>query len=158
MFNGKIQTLNDMIEAQRKIYQNLEDRLNNCIHVIPNEFNTKEVENDIKEYEVVENEAFNQRKIYDFLIELQETRKESRTNADEAYKRGLQDGKEAAILAKPVYIYKTIRSYTDNCSCANSELIKVLDNGFEFVRASEVVKNGGGKCDFIEYILRKEIN
>lgn len=158
MFNGKIKTLNDMIEAQRKIYQNLEDTLNNWIHVIPNDFNTKEVENDMKGYEVVENEAFNQRKIYDFLIELQETRKESRTNADEAYKRGLQDGKEAAILAKPVYIYKTVRSYTDNCTSANKELIKVLDNGFEFVRASEVVKNGSGNCDFIEYILRKEIN
>ena len=93
MVNGKIQTLNDMIEAQRKIYQDLEDKLNNWIHVIPNKFNTKEVENDIKEYKAVENETFNQRKIYDFLIELQETRKESRTNADEAYKRGLQENR-----------------------------------------------------------------
>ena len=143
MVNGKIQTLNDMIEAQRKIYQDLEDKLNNWIHVIPNKFNTKEVENDIKEYKAVENETFNQRKIYDFLIELQETRKESRTNADEAYKRGLQDGKEAAQLEKPIYIYKTVRSYTDNCDAKNKD---------------EVVKNGGSNCDYIEYILRKKIN
>ena len=66
MVNGKNSNLNDMIEAQRKIYQDLEDELNNWIHVLPNEFNTKEVENDIKEYKAVENETFNQRKIYDF--------------------------------------------------------------------------------------------
>lgn len=91
------------------------------------------------------------------LIELLETRRESREIADEAYKRGLQDGKEAAELAKPIYIYKTVRSYTDNCRTQNNELIKAFNEGFEFVRASEVVKNSGSYCDYIEYILRKEI-
>ena len=158
MFNGKIRNLNDMIEAQRKIYQDFEDTLNNWIHVIPNDFNAKEVEKDQKEYEAVENETFNQRKIYDFLIELQETRKESRTIADESYKRGLQDGEERGNNNKPLYKYKLVRSYTDNCSVKEEEVVEAFNNGYEFFRASEVVKNGSGKCDYIEYILRKEIN
>lgn len=91
------------------------------------------------------------------LIELLETRRESSEIADEAYKRGLNDGKEAAELAKPIYIYKTVRSYTNNCDKLNKELIAAFKEGFEFVRASEVVKNSVGYCDYIEYILRKEI-
>lgn len=158
MVNGKIKTLNDMIEAQRKIYQDLEDTLNNWIHVIPNNFNNEEVEKDVKEYKAVENETFNQRKIYDFLIELQETRKESRTIAEDAYKRGLQDGEEREKNNKPLYKYKLVRSYTDNCSVREKEVVEALNNGYEFVRASEVVKNSGSNCDYIEYILRKEIN
>lgn len=95
--------------------------------------------------------------IMNCLIELLETRKESRQIADEAYEKGLQDGKEAAELTKPIYQYKTVRSYTDNCRATNNALIIALNEGFEFVRASEVVKNSGNKCDYIEYILRKEI-
>lgn len=158
MVNGKIKTLNDMIEAQRKIYQDLEDTLNNWIHVIPNNFNNEEVEKDVKEFKAVENETFNQRKIYDFLIELQETRKESRTFAEDAYKRGLQDGEEREKNNKPLYKYKLVRSYTSDCSAKEKEVVEAFNNGYEFVRASEVVKNGGGNCDYIEYILRKEIN
>lgn len=96
--------------------------------------------------------------IMNCLNELLETRRESREIADEAYKNGLQDGKEAAELAKPIYIYRTVRSYTTNCDKKNTELINAFNEGFEFVRASEVVNNSnGGYCDYIEYILRKEI-
>ena len=157
----KIQNLNDMIERQLKICQELEYKLNNWIHVNcfdpSNPLTAKAAEKDEKEYKVIENELFNQKQLYQYLIELRETRKESRTIAEDAYKRGFQDGKEAAILAKPVYIYKTVRSYTDNCEAQNRQLVFELKNGFEFVRASEVVKNSGNKCDYIEYILRKEI-
>lgn len=113
-----------------------------------NEEGKAEIERTIKQTEDITN----------CLIELLETRRESREIADEAYKRGLQDGKEAAELAKPIYIYKTVRSYTTNCDTKNKDLINAFNEGFEFVRASEVVNNSrGGYCDYIEYILRKEI-
>lgn len=53
------------------------------------------------------------------------------------------------------YEYKAVRSYTDNCKTAQSRLDTALADGYEFVRASEVVKNSGDHCDYIEYILRR---
>lgn len=129
---------NKMLYYQRKQLANMENLT---------EEGRAQIEHTIKHNEDITN----------CLIELLETRRESREIADEAYKRGLQDGKEAAELAKPIYIYKTVRSYTDNCKTQNGELIKAFNEGFEFVRASEVVKNSGSYCDYIEYILRKEI-
>lgn len=54
------------------------------------------------------------------------------------------------------YKYKVVRSYTDGCSAEKKNLEKAFDDGYEFVRASELVENAHGKCNYIEYILRKE--
>lgn len=37
-------------------------------------------------------------------------------------------------------------------------LDRAFSEGFEFVRASEVVENGSGRCNYIEYIVRKELD
>lgn len=55
------------------------------------------------------------------------------------------------------YRYKMVRSYTDGCKTAGNELDRAFYNGYEFVRASELVTNTNGKCDYIEYILRQQI-
>lgn len=55
------------------------------------------------------------------------------------------------------YQYKVVRSYTDGCNAKQELLEMAFRAGFEFVRASEVVKNSSGKSDYIEYILRKEV-
>ncbi len=55
------------------------------------------------------------------------------------------------------YEYRVVRSYTDGCSAKSMWLDKAFSEGFEFVRASEVVKNAKEKCDYIEYIVRREI-
>ena len=56
----------------------------------------------------------------------------------------------------PKYEYKVVRSYTDGCTLDRRELERAFKDGYEFVRASEVVENVHGKCNYIEYILRKE--
>ena len=56
------------------------------------------------------------------------------------------------------YKYKVVRSYTDGCVTSEKDLVEVFDNGYEFVRASEVVENSKGKSNYIEYIVRKEVN
>ena len=55
------------------------------------------------------------------------------------------------------YKYKVVRSYTGGCSASNKELSMLFSKGYEFVRASEVVENDSGKCNYIEYIVRKEV-
>ena len=49
--------------------------------------------------------------------------------------------------------YMVARSYTLD----STELKSALDDGYEFVMASEVVENSKGYCNYIEYILRKEV-
>ena len=148
-------TLEEMIEKQSKIRDDLFDTVKNWVHITNTD---KEAEKDKNEYEAVKDALSIQNLLVKYLIELKETRKESREIADEAYKKGLQDGKEAAELAKPIYKYRTVRSFTSNCKTSNYDLIAAFNEGFEFVRASEVVNNkSGGYCDYIEYILRKEI-
>ena len=55
------------------------------------------------------------------------------------------------------YQYKMVRSYTDGCEIKGTELHEAFALGYEFVRASELVNNNNGKCDYIEYILRREV-
>ena len=55
------------------------------------------------------------------------------------------------------YQYKMVRTYTDGCETKGTALHEAYAQGYEFVRASEVVTNNNGKCDYIEYILRREI-
>ena len=56
------------------------------------------------------------------------------------------------------YKYKMIRSYTDGCRTKGTDLHRAFEQGYEFVRASEVVKNDDDNyCDYIEYILRREV-
>lgn len=55
------------------------------------------------------------------------------------------------------YEYRVVRSYTDGCSAKNMYLDKAFSEGFEFVRASEVVSNSNGKGDYIEYIVRRKV-
>jgi len=55
------------------------------------------------------------------------------------------------------YEYKVVRSYTDGCSAKSMNLDKAFSEGFEFVRASDIVKNDKGRCDYIEYIVRREV-
>ena len=50
------------------------------------------------------------------------------------------------------YKYKMVRSYTKG-----KELNEAFNDGWEFVRASDLIKNTNGYCDYIEYILRKEV-
>jgi hypothetical protein len=56
------------------------------------------------------------------------------------------------------YEYRVVRSYTDGCLAKATALEKAFAEGFEFVRASEVVANYSGKSGYIEYIVRKEVN
>ena len=56
------------------------------------------------------------------------------------------------------YQYKVVRSYTGGCSASDKELSRLFSEGYEFVRASEVVENDHGKCNYIEYIVRKEVD
>ena len=55
------------------------------------------------------------------------------------------------------YKYKVVRSYTEDSTAKSKDLVAAFDDGYEFVRASEVVKNSAGYCDYIEYILQKEV-
>ena len=56
------------------------------------------------------------------------------------------------------YQYMVARSYTDGCTAKSEEISRLFSQGYEFVRASEVVENSSGKCNYIEYVVRKEIN
>ena len=56
------------------------------------------------------------------------------------------------------YQYKVVRSYTDGCTARDKEITEAFASGYEFVRASEVVENDRGKCRYIEYIVRKEVD
>ncbi len=147
-------TLEEMIAIHIQISEDFANQIKNWIHITNTE---KEAEADKRNFEAVKNAYSRENALIVFLKELQCMRIEASKVADEAYKKGLQHGKEAAELAKPIYIYKTVRSYTDNCKTQNSDLINAFKEGFEFVRASEVVNNSGSYCDYIEYILRKEI-
>lgn len=51
--------------------------------------------------------------------------------------------------------YKVVRSYTSGNLSRSTELKQAFNDGYEFVRASEVVESSDG--NFIEYILRKEV-
>ena len=147
-------TLEEMIVIHIEIRDDFINQIENWVHITNTE---KEAEADKRNFEAV-NRAFDRENaLIGFLKELQCMRIEARKIAEEEYKKGLKHGKEAAELAKPIYTFKTVRSYTDNCKAQNNELIKAFNEGFEFVRASEVVKNSGSYCDYIEYILRKEI-
>lgn len=53
--------------------------------------------------------------------------------------------------------YKVVRSYTSGSTTKESDLKQAFNDGYEFVRASEVVENSKGYVNYIEYILRKEI-
>lgn len=55
------------------------------------------------------------------------------------------------------YEYKVVRSYTDGTTSKSKDLVAAFNDGYEFVRASEVVKNSKDYGDYIEYILQKEI-
>ena len=57
---------------------------------------------------------------------------------------------------KPNYEYTVVRSFASGCTAKESDLLYALKNGWEVVRASEVVKNSHGYSDYIEYILRRE--
>lgn len=52
--------------------------------------------------------------------------------------------------------YKVVRSYTSGNLTRTTELRQLFNEGYEFVRASEVVESSDG--NFIEYILRKEVD
>ena len=56
------------------------------------------------------------------------------------------------------YQYRVARSYTDGCTAKSEEISRLFSEGYEFVRASEVVENDHGKCNYIEYIVRKEVD
>ncbi len=55
------------------------------------------------------------------------------------------------------YKYKMVRSYTSGNNKSGRDLNEAFDNGWEFVRASDLIKNHSDYCDYIEYILRKEV-
>ena len=147
-------TLEEMIAIHIQISEDFANQIKDWIHITNTE---KEAEADKRNFEAVKNAYSRENALIAFLKELQCMRIEASKVADEAYKKGLQHGKEASKLAKPNYTFKTVRSYTDDCKRQNTDLIKAFNEGFEFVRASEVVKNSGSYCDYIEYILRKEI-
>ena len=63
---------------------------------------------------------------------------------------------EKVRITMQKYQYKVVRSYTDGCALDKQELERAFKDGYEFVRASEVVENSNGRCNYIEYILRKE--
>ena len=58
------------------------------------------------------------------------------------------------LLSTPLYQAKMIA----DAGTVLSQNEDALKNGFEFVRASELIESHGGYCDYIEYILRKEVN
>lgn len=80
---------------------------------------------------------------------------EVRDGYDLGYVMGLEDGKEQARAEAVEYEYIAVRSYTDGCNTAQKGLDSLLGEGYEFVRASEVVKNSSSYSDYIEYILRR---
>ena len=55
------------------------------------------------------------------------------------------------------YHYKAVRSYGPNSVAKKVDLDKALDDGYEFVRASEYVNGECNGAGYIEYILRKQI-
>lgn len=80
---------------------------------------------------------------------------EVRDGYDLGYVKGLEDGKQQAQAEAVEYEYIAVRSYTDGCNTSGTRLYKALEKGYEFVRASEVVKNSKDYSDYIEYILRR---
>ena len=57
-----------------------------------------------------------------------------------------------------IYDYKVVRSYASGCAAGRDELSEAFNEGYEFVRASDIVKNDNGYSNYIEYIVRKEKN
>lgn len=55
------------------------------------------------------------------------------------------------------YKYKMVRSFTSGNDISGKNLIEAFNDGWEFVRASDLIINTKGYCDYIEYILRKEV-
>ena len=80
---------------------------------------------------------------------------EVRDGYDFGYTKGLEDGKKQAQTEAIEYEYIAVRSYTDGCNTSMTKLSTALAKGYEFVRASEVVKNSKDYSDYIEYILRR---
>lgn len=68
----------------------------------------------------------------------------------------IQHGDIVLKEEKPTYEYTVVRSFASGCKEKCHELYQDLKNGWEVVRASEVVKNDHGYSDYIEYILRRE--
>lgn len=150
--NNDMLTIADAIEATAAELEQLNDTLNDC---------------DDKYYETLKKRAVLNDHILRWLVELRDIKNgNDAAKFEEAYQRGYErgrkaatpDGQKATAPVKSKYKYIVVRSYTDNCNAAETEVSNAFKNGFEFVRASDVVKNGAYKCDYIEYILRKEIN
>lgn len=53
--------------------------------------------------------------------------------------------------------YKVVRSFAPNCGTSSGDLEKAFDDGWEFIRASELIPQQGNKVGYLEYVLKKEI-
>lgn len=71
------------------------------------------------------------------------------------YIKYLKNQLEQLSETKKEVRYKVVRSYTSGNLARTTELKQAFFDGYEFVRASEVVESSDG--NFIEYILRKEV-
>lgn len=71
------------------------------------------------------------------------------------YIKHLENQIEQLSETKKEVKYRVVRSYTSGNLSRTTELKQAFFDGYEFVRASEVVESSDG--NFIEYILRKEV-
>lgn len=115
--------------------------------------------NDAEHYKIFEKRAVLIDHVLRWLVELRDIKNgNDGAKFEEAYTKGYADGRKATPPVKHKYKYIVVRSYTDNCAANKTDVENAFKNGFEFVHASEVVQNGGSRCNYIEYILRKEVN
>lgn len=145
-------TIADAIEATAEDLEELKDTLRDWI------FDDTDP-NDGENYKDCEKKTALCDHVLRWLVELRDIKNgELGARLEESYKNGFTDGQKATAPVKHKYKYIVVRSYTDNCAANKTDVKNAFKNGFEFVHASEVVQNGGSRCNYIEYILRKEVN
>lgn len=147
-------TIADAIEATAAELEKLNDTLNNWVDDTHDPI-------DDKYYEALKTRAVLNDHVLRWLVELRDIKNgNDAAKFEEIYQRGYErgrkaatpDGQKATAPVKRKYKYIVVRSYADN----KTSVKKAFENGFEFVRASDIVPNG--ISNYIEYILRKEIN
>ena len=145
-------TIADAIEATAEDLEELKDTLRDWI------FDDTDP-NDGENYKDCEKKTALCDHVLRWLVELRDIKNgELGARLEESYKNGFTDGQKATAPVKRKYKYIVVRSYTENSQTKAKKLEDALKNGFEFVRASELIESHGGYCDYIEYILRKEVN
>jgi len=76
--------------------------------------------------------------------------------ATDKEKEAIEYAQSALGKGSSEYEYREVRSYCPDSKSSDRDLKEYLQNGYEFVRASEFIPSQGGKAGYIEYILKRK--